>query len=287
MCKLDNIKRKIFPLLFFLAVLLFSLLLILFEHTQKTIKSRLLAIPLQEREYIENFYRFGFFVSSFGYTVFGDKPMSIETVDLSAGSKSVEGIDYMALEHILNRYRLKEGWEAWQKFEHLFPMKDYSVIHYPSPKLPGKFIEIAIINHKSFLSHVASFLDDFQSVLKNSYSPEEILQEYLKAKGSVFSAIRNHDGLFGTLLGYGRDNAWQYLTLPESEKMLPFSYLEPEDNQQIFLPLFASLPGKETAELHVKYEQQKKEIDVLFQDKDFLEKVLLKLTGESQLEANL
>src|SRR3984957_3335125 len=72
------------------------------------LEKKLADLTTEEREYLNNFFRFTVTVSTFGYTLFGDKPMSIETFQ-DAPAQPIEGFDYMDNEHILNKYRLREG----------------------------------------------------------------------------------------------------------------------------------------------------------------------------------
>jgi hypothetical protein len=199
-------------------------------------------------------------------------------------SRSIEGIDYMDLEHILNRYRIREGWEVWQKYEHLFLLKGFSIIHYPCPSIPG-YIEVAIINHRNFIQVVNKHLSDFQTLLGEKLSPQYILEQYIKGEGNIFNRIRNHDGLFGTILGFGRENAWEFMKRSGGQSLKSFLETEPKDTLHIFPPLFAVIPDSyETKELREKYERERPKIDLIYQKEDFLEIVLTKLMGYKEME---
>lgn len=257
------------------------------RNTNETHKIALFICTLsaEEKEYLTNFFKLGVFASTFGYTLFGDKPMSIEMINFNEESRSVEGFDYMDLEHILGRYRLREGWEVWQRWAHLVLQRGFSIIYYPC-HLNSNYIEVALINHENFLRTVNENLADFQAVLGEEISPQQILNEYINADGFIFHQIRNHDGLFGTILGYGRDNAWEYMMREGRDTLEPFFSLEqflkgePKDTQHILPPLFSVIPdSKETMKLQESYEKQRIEIDSIYQRDDFLEKVLLRLEG--------
>lgn len=257
------------------------------DQSKNSIPSKLTTLSPQELEYLTNFFKVSVFTDEFGYTIFADKPMSFQTVDMISASKSVEGFDYTDIEHIFRYYRLREGWEVWQKYSsNLFPLAGFSIIHYPFPLDPEKFIEVAIINHKYFLNTVNENLLDFQTVLGEKLSAQQILEEYIKGSGNIFTRIRNHDGLFGTLLGFGRNNAWEYMKRSGGQTLDSFlDEGEPLDTLHLLPPLFAAIgDSEETNKLRIKYEKERPQIEPIFQSKDFLEIVLGKLTGQNSID---
>lgn len=248
------------------------------KKTQDVIEINLQILSEQEREYLTNLFKYLFFMSGFAYTIFGDKPMSFDSIDMTREFKSVDGFDYMAIEHILDGYRTREGWETWKKYAYLFPLKGYSVIFYTAPE-HADYVDIAIINHQEFINTVNNHLADFQNVLEQDLKPEQILERYILQDNDVFTRIRNHDGLFGTLLGFGRENAWEYMRRSGGQTMEGFILEELYDTERISSPLFKALSNtKETADLRKKYFFQQQEINVIYQRPDFLELVLRKLT---------
>lgn len=237
-------------------------------------------LSLQEKEYLNNFFKFEFFVGSFGYTLLGEKPMSIDIINLNLETRNTDGFDYMDLEHILGRYRLKEGWYVWKKYAYEILQNKCTLIDYACP-YDSSCREVALINHSNFLKEVEKNLVDFCSILGKNLSSQEILKEYLKGEGNVFNTIRTHDGLFGTLLGYGRGNSWEYMNRGGGFSLEPFFSLElflkqgKQDTQHVLLPLFAVIPdSKETIRLRESYKEQRKKVNTLYQSEDFLEKVL-------------
>lgn len=243
------------------------------------------SLNAQEKEYLANFFKVQFFIDAFGYTIFGEKPMSIDLIDIHRETKSTDGFDYMDIEHIWDRYRVKEGWGIWKNYAHKFYQKNISIIEYPSHLSPN-CIEIAIINHKNFIKVVSENLEDFQSILGNTLTPSQILNEYLKGDEAVFQKIRLHDGLFGTLLGYGRENAWEFNRLGRAgESMTSFTSLkefspelEKNGTKNILPPLFSVIPNsEETLKLRTSYEKQRAKVNSIYQSQDFLEKTLLEL----------
>lgn len=243
----------------------------------RTIFQKIQEIPEDERIYLTNFFKYSFFLSSFGYTVFGTKPMSFDTVNLSYSPDLKNDENYMDIFHIFDRHKYKKCWETWQKYSHLFPFNGFSMISVQSP-ISQDIIEVAIINHKNFLNTVSQNLSDFQKVLGLELTPQRILEEYIKGNGKVFSKIRLHDGLFGTLLGFGRNNSWEYMSKQKRKGMASFfPYSDPKENH-ISKPSCAVLETAETITLRKAYEEQGLEIDKIYQSSDFLEQVLIKLS---------
>jgi hypothetical protein len=249
-------------------------------QSRKNIDDKIQRLSLEEKEYLTNFFKYTFFISPFGYTIFGDKPMSFETINMVRKPLVEDGVDYMDIFHIFNRSMLKKCWEVWSKYSDLFPLKRFSIISYQFPLNPD-YIEFAIINHENFIKIVSENIDDFHTVLENNLTAQQILEEYIKGKGTVFTTIRNHDGLFGTLLGFGRNNAWEFMRQGGAQKMeVLFPY--PEDYEEaikVLKPLCGVIPNiEETANLRKSYEAQQKIVNEIYHEKDFLEQVLLKLS---------
>lgn len=233
-------------------------------------------MSFQEKEYLTNFFKYTFFLSGFGYTIYGDKPMSFETINIIEEPKKIDDIDYMDIHHIFDRYRLKEGWAAWNKHFKSYPLKGFTIISYTFP-FDSNYIEVTIINHSRFIKAVTDYLDDFQKVLGKNLTPQQILEGYIKGEGFIFTTTRHHDGLFGILLGFGRENSWEYMLQKGGKKMKGCfqDYPEPRDVTHILPPSFCILENtQETKNLRESYENQKKKIDAIFQRNDFLEQVL-------------
>jgi hypothetical protein len=211
-----------------------------------------------EREYLENFFQYTMRISTFGYVLFGDKPMSIDAYDNFIPQKSVEGIDYMADEHILDRYRLKEGWEVWIKILPLFPLPNHTFISYVQPE-DSESMEICVINNRAFIDTVNKNLQDFHNVLNTKATAQEIFEDYIH-QGPSFAVIRGHDGLFGTLLGFGRTNAWTYFESNDEAKraMVKYSRENLDEVKLVILPLFAAkAENPENDILEKKYMHQR------------------------------
>ena len=228
-----------------------------------------------KKEVLENFFKYTIIASTFGYTLYGDKPMSIESFNIQNIPKSVEGIDYMDESHLLDKYRLKEGWDTWEKYRHLFKLKNYSLISYP---FSNDQVEICLINHEAFINVVKENIKDFQDILGASLTPEEVLEGYLS--GRYFKQIQSHDALLGVLLGYGADNSWKYWKNAADTKLSLFNKEKSQDRIFVFLPMFkADFDTKETQALELKYLKQREQIETIYKENQFLIPSLARLEG--------
>lgn len=249
---------------------------------KKDIHQQIQKMNPADRQYVTNFFRYTFFMSTFGYTIFGNKPMSFETINMVSEPVLEDSADYMDIFHIFNRYKLKKCWEAWEKYSISFPMKGFSIIT-SKFSLDPDYLFVLIINHDHFIKVVKENIKDFQRVLNIDLSPEQILKEYLRGEGEIFTLINKHDGLFGTLLGYGRNNAWEYMRQGGGTQMaasFPFRPDEPKDTKHVLWPTFSVMEGTpETAFLRDSYEKQRQKINTIYQKENFLELTLMKVMG--------
>jgi hypothetical protein len=278
--KIGILSIGLFLIFVSMAIFLVHSLRMNHEKHLNEIEKKLSKLSIEERENLDNFFKFLILAGPFGYTLYGDKSISIETYNTTSPVKNITGIDYMSPENILNKYRLREGWETWKKYAYLFPMKNFSIISNRSPQMGDDFVEITLINHKAFIHTVNQYLSDFQSILGINLKPEEILAEYCKGKGEYFDKIRGHDGLFGTLLGFGRDNSWAYLQIEtiENESLSYFGDNDIELTKQILLPRFRAIPNSEETEiLSEKYYRLRNELNSRFKNNDYCKISISKL----------
>lgn len=277
-------KNKFFITIFL--VLSFLLTFAFFQSDlwlDRKIQRELKQLSDTEKEYLGNFFQYLMRLSSFGHVLFGEKPMGVDSCPIAA-SPSVEGIDYMDDAHIMDRHRFKEGYETWKKQQQRFPSSNFTIMEYPlithDHQTSPHFIEICLINQRLFLKTVKKHIKDFQAVLGSNVTPQAILKDYLK-KGPYFWIIRNHEGLFGTLLGYGRNNAWKFKEEIELEFSKRSTVVIGKENPQeiyLFLPHFHGLPNtQETLILEEQYKQERKQIEKIYQNKDFLTPSLKKI----------
>lgn len=243
-------------------------------------------IPNKDRVSIAYFFRHAIFWDTYGYVLLGDKPCAITNY------KKITCNPFTWLEYLSpHNLKMKKGWETWKKYEHLFPHPKFDFLEDDSYLTSAHFI--ILIHREAFRKKIQAHLNDFQNVLEIE-NEGEILDKAM-TQPLLNQVLRNHDGLIGTLLGYGRNNAWSY---HEKSKQLN-SFLNKEDqlqmkqfcSQQGFWSFFTgtycrdlyhlALPGfaanlndPETEHLRRVYSNNRDQIIARYQDGDFLETTL-------------
>jgi hypothetical protein len=160
------------------------------------------------------------------------------------------------------------------------------------------------------LQTIKEHLDCFREVLGQWVTPEKLILKISESKMSLFEVLNKNEGLFGILLGYGKNNAFafkRYLELahivdPLFSEIAPFpsllitkpsfgfSSLEEEyahlQQQLLFVdlnfPLSVFLPptfrvlknDQETSILEQKYRKAHRRLIKMYQEKEFLQATL-------------
>ncbi|HNA63001.1 MAG TPA: hypothetical protein PKW79_07985 [Rhabdochlamydiaceae bacterium] len=139
----------------------------------------------------------------FGYTLFGDKPVSIAGYFIREPTQHV-------LSSYIPSFSVDRLWKVWQKHASKFPLQDYLFLNeLCSPKSDNLRI-ITIINKSAFLKIVEEHIDDFHKVLGREMTPLKLLEKLSLPEASLFEALHRNEVLYGILLGYGKHNAEFY-----------------------------------------------------------------------------
>jgi len=271
---------------------------------KKHITSSLEIIPKNERIQLELFFRYLLMIEPSAYVLFGDKPMAsagyVNEQDPCSYLKRCAFFSW----HSMDDKILKNGWEVWQKYRHLFPLDNFIF-----RKIEGTDVTmILLINKKSFLRAIEENFNDFTHVLGDEFSGEKLLEQFTTEKSPYDKPLRNHSGLLGILYGFGRHNALLFQQRNEVLKMLnskrAFSLRSDPLRQELhvlnqklqffgdkdifnpflfmYLPMFAAeLNHPETIKLKNKYRQQRQKISEIYGNGNFLEITLLKLCEKS------
>ena len=202
--------------------------------------------------------------------------------------------------------RMKKGGELIEKYKDLFCSKKIKIKKCKN-FVDNKLICFLFINVESFNGIVEDHLSDFKTILGDEITTELLLEQVLEDENVFENVLKNHQGLIGTLLGYGRNNAWlfhqrekgylfngldslvgghsfsikrpsRFMAEDEIEKI--DLKLEVFDDRGIldFNPLLMSLPSfvadkntAETIELKADYQSQYRNIVHRYENQDFLE----------------
>jgi hypothetical protein len=297
-------------------VVVAMLLFLSFQKNQSTsIAQKLKNIPQEERVCLDFLFRSHF--STVGYCLFGSKPMAVIGYDdpLEEINDVNDLLDDGYGSFHSDNLKIYRGWKLWQKYQHLFPMSNYAFVKSKN-FTENNHTLLVLINKEEFKEVIQNHLGDFQEILGDKVTPELLLEKALRSNDIFGDVLKHHQGLIGTVLGFGRHNAWLFHKRAEISSLLgevgpllgPPSNcikklatltsqrdldtlnqrLQSFDDRGIlsFNPLMISLPGfaadpnaSETKALKAKYEKQYRQIIRRYQKGDFLEITLQQMTA--------
>ena len=280
------------------------------DYLGKDVAHILRAMPKRDRKHLEYFFQELIAWDGFGYVLLGEKPMAFDTTEKNVTPfASLSDFRYFIAPR---RIKFNKGFDAWKKYEKLFSLSQFVFFYEPY----RHETLIILINKKSFIKIVQQYREDFQKALNREINGEELLEEGFH-RALLSDVLRNHDGLIGTLLGYGRDNAFlfhQSSQITSEGEMTDFSekfhfgLAWTDEEYDAFHKKFESvswiskyitgshlknlelmaLPGfaavfdsPETQALRKHYLETKNKIIEFYKDKDFLETTLRLLTSQS------
>lgn len=290
----------------FAVMLLFVCCFGYWKYYSTSIDTKLKKISDDEKKCLEMFF-YSSFHDGLGYTLFGDKPITI--VGYINPKEKIKDV-YDFLDSTIGAYnefniRIRKGWEIFEKCKFL-PSEKFSIVNEKSRA--NNFHCILFINNDSVLKTIKLHLKDFKNVLGQHVTPQNLLQKIIKSDDVFGDVLKNHQGLIGTLLGYGRHNAWLFhrreqleqhfykfrFTLTKPIKEIAADELEALNQKlqsfddrdytditflPIILPCFcADRNAEETRLLKQKYEKQYRKINNRYRKGDFLKITLQKLT---------
>jgi hypothetical protein len=266
---------------FFLLILLQMLFLLpVFSIDKHFILNKIDNLTIEERKDLTSFFKICFCSSEFGYTIFGEKPMSLDAISLTKPNFD-DDWEYKDDDWVVSTYRKKEGMDVWKKHFEDMELNGFSLIFYPIPN-HTEFINFSIINHKNFLSTLEENIEVFQTALNQKITSQGILNEYKKGSGEIFQRIRSHDGLLGILLGFGKENSFKFMNNEKLSPSVDPTILKGVEMEHVRLPCFMVSEGSdETKKIMESFSKQREKINKIYHKENFLETVLIKLFCES------
>ena len=132
--------------------------------------------------------------SSAGYVLYGDKPMSIETYDLSS-LRTLSNPNPRIL-------MLVKGKELWEDLN-LPNNKEYLLLIFEK----DSNCHVVCIGRKAFLQNVKENIALFRYVLGPAVTAEGLLNELAASKNQFYEVLKNDRVLLEILLGNGKQNA--------------------------------------------------------------------------------
>jgi hypothetical protein len=300
-CLMKN--KKIVP---YLLVFLFSFFFILFYqntlvelHIPSSHGDHVITMPLKDKKNLEYLVKDEFIFNYLSYTLFNAKPMSMGcyrkpffiTTDWRRFLSSI-------FPHNLRLYR---AWKTWQKYQHHFSQSRFLILVDENPPW-GKnassnkpVVAILLINKKKFEETVDLHLKDFQIVLKRENISGASLLSEAKDKSLLGDILLHHEGLIGTLFGFGRNNSWLFEEREHGKPVSLTSLWDDEVYASLQIPRswwwlgtlpddisqFLGYPGcmvdpnsEETKTIKQRFLDTRQKIIEFYKGKDFLETTL-------------
>jgi hypothetical protein len=198
------------------------------SHPAVDVAKVLNSLPKEDRENLEWFFR-GFWESS--YVLFGNKPMALGDIRDPHHIQVNNVHDFMeSISHCLQSPQAEaKGLEVWRKYKHLFPSSNFIFLENHGADWTGDRSVFYLINKPVFLRTLRENIDYFQEVLGAKVTPEQILEDCLNSNDLLKDVLKDHKGLLGILLGFGRRNADLFWRRYQATMPSPgFSTLEEE-----------------------------------------------------------
>jgi len=281
----------------------------------------LIQMPLKDKKRLEFLFREVCFLNVWAYTLMGSKPISIDQY-IKPWDAFLYQIKHPDLKDVLilcfwppnlkricylftpREIKLKLGWETLNKYFSSFHNSRFTLLTEDCRK-ENDIVDFRLIDKMQVIKIVKQHLEDFQPLLQNELlEPEDLLDN---DKLHKFIQKLDHNGLFGTLLGFGRENAWLYRKYCEplrdsgawfrgelnsenwpmisawpEEELVNLDQLnqrtadfQPWQLEDIFYPRFACDPeSEETKQLKQTYREEREKILKYYEGKDIVEATL-------------
>jgi hypothetical protein len=184
---------------------------------RQKVKKQLASLPEQDREDLRNFFEELVIRYPFGYTIFGEKPISFATYKVSNLHKKMS----------MHTIHLIDGKKLWKKYSCLFP--SHGFVFKFEYSLEDDCHRIYLINRKAVQEIVQQELDLFQQVLGTTVTPERLLFKIECPETTIQDVLQGHEGLFGILLGFGRESSLAFHQKGEVLKNIQYTLCHPEN----------------------------------------------------------
>jgi hypothetical protein len=227
-------------------------------------------IPQEDAERLELFFENLIKYSTLGYSLCGDKPVSIEHVpDLNRAPILLASKGYFKYSWYSV---IGLGWECWMKYADRFPSSNYCL------RTTDDRHAIILINKSASLKTIAENIDLFQKLLNSHKSPQELLEELCEPK--TLDVLHTNQTLEGILFGYGRNNAIAFTNRGNCQILKTFNLGSLHSGlSDHFGPGFRTLSDesnyKENVRLRKSYETTKHKIRSNFHNKKYFEQFLI------------
>jgi hypothetical protein len=258
---------------------------------EESIRSRLNKIPLAEKKELENFFKYLFTREHIGYVIFDSKPIVI--ADFFAKHLSIN-VHSGKTSHIFRYNCVWNNYKSWEKYQNLFPMKNYLLRIFKDPADSSTYL-ITFINLKLCLKTIEENIDLFRKILGNSFTPKSLLEKIKSSEDILKEVLNDNHYLQGILLGYGNHNSlifqkrsdfknnlnkykppycWNILQKEQRFSLTKMNPYEPSVLSVDLPSYLEDLRDSESLQLHNNYIEVWKELCEIYSHDTFLEVTL-------------
>lgn len=273
------------------------------ETPQKGNAQATSALSIEERKWMEKFFRDVMLKETCIYTLLGTKPMSVVVLHHFTDEEIQAWIDQMTEEEkkelivCPEPYDLPENWKKWEQIRDRFSLVRYLFFKRERATDP-RFEDIYFVNIQQTALTIQQNYDLFKRYVGEDFDPLEVVFEIENPDSLFWKESLHNSVLLGILFGFGVQNSfcfeWKYWSYPdENKKMEKFldslkSRFEQDHREftlpspsHFSLPAFASFSDKNEDEVIQKYKMERDEIQKIYRGKNFLDLTLQKLTATS------
>lgn len=247
---------------------------LLYADCPVDIQKELHSIPNEEQVKLEHFFRTLIRQYGFGYTLFGDKPVSL--LFWSAEPDYNKKRPYFSVNE-----NFIESYSVWKKYEKVFPSNKY-ILQERIISIEKEYIDLVFINKSLFNEIIKRNSEFFSSQYDtNTFLKSEKLENYLNSSDEQKSKYHIRMGI---LLGYGKENSIEFANRSidhrnsaDCSDWVSFKDLIKVENKKEypFPPTFRATPNSdETVDLVKRYSQTQNQLKDILKRKDFLQFVL-------------
>ncbi|PWU14973.1 MAG: hypothetical protein C5B45_03530 [Chlamydiae bacterium] len=200
--------------------------------------------PISEKEslFMEALLQSMIFEQDFGYTLFGDKPVSLAEYFLNPS------FDTIFFGKRGSLFPIAEAWSILEKNVLCHLQGNYLLLKQANHTKNFCPFQIIIINKSSFLQTVTEHLDLFCKLLEKKLDPKELLDEVIFNQRSLWDILKGNQALYGIVLGYGKKNSLAFKRRWELGQVFSFNHQNALSN-----PLYYPRPSKRFSSSEEEY----------------------------------
>lgn len=185
----------------FFMMILFPLITL---EAQETIASRIDQIPVHDREVLTRFFKRLFSHGDFSYTLLGQKPMG--SIDYNLDLLTFPQFYQEPHKHLFLMALDERGWRVWEKYQHLFPTRQYRFIRLKH----DSFFGFILIHKEKAFEVIRHHLTTFQELVGKNTDASEIFEMLCEGEFGYYHSstpsLLSYYKALGLLYGYGEDN---------------------------------------------------------------------------------